>query len=126
MRQADRDLAAALSNAREQFFEWACFLSQQAAEKSLKAFLYLQGERAVIGHSILTLVRRAAAYASNLNQLQEAKRLDEVYIPSRYPNGLDDGAPGEFYSAKDAQECIALADHVIACVKQQVAMSSDS
>jgi HEPN domain-containing protein len=118
LRQAERDLAAARSNASNGFHEWACFLSQQAAEKALKAFLYLQGERAVIGHGIAALVRRAAAYAADLEGLHPAKRLDEVYIPSRHPNGLEDSVPGDFYGEEDSNECIGLAERVISSVKE--------
>lgn len=122
MRQADRDLAAARSNAGSGYHEWACFLSQQAAEKALKAFLYGQGERAVIGHSILKLLRRASAYDPSFGSLKDAKRLDEVYIPSRYPNGLEEATPGEFYGAEDAQECISLAERVISHVRERSAI----
>jgi HEPN domain-containing protein len=120
MRQAERDLEAAGANAKGGFFEWACFLSQQAAEKALKAFLYLQGERAVVGHSVQILIKRAAAYAPDLADLHPAKRLDEVYIPSRYPNGLEDSTPGEFYSREDAESCTALAARVIARVRGRI------
>jgi len=53
----------------------------------------LSRENAVIGHSILNLVQRAARYAGGLSALHVAKKLDEVYIPSRYPNGLEDTCP---------------------------------
>jgi HEPN domain-containing protein len=119
LRQAERDLAAARSNTENGFHEWACFLSQQAAEKALKAFLYLQGERAVIGHAIAVLVRRAAEHVPALTALHPAKRLDEVYIPSRYPNGLEDTVPGDFYTKEDAAACVDLAAHVIRSVKEQ-------
>jgi hypothetical protein len=70
----------------------------------------------VIGHSILTLLRRGMAYAPQLQAVQNAKRLDEVYIPSRYPNGLEDTVPGDFYTREDAEECIELAARVIGFV----------
>ena len=123
MRQAERDLKAAHTNAAGGFFEWACFLSQQAAEKALKAFLYRQGERAVIGHSIQVLLKRATGYAPDLADLHPAKRLDEVYIPSRYPNGLEDTTPGDFYAREDADSCMALAAQLIARVKERSASS---
>src|SRR5437870_2705950 len=37
MAQGERDLEVARTAAREGFHEWACFASQQAAEKALKA-----------------------------------------------------------------------------------------
>jgi HEPN domain-containing protein len=41
-------------------YHLACFVSQQVAEKALKAFLYAQGEELVIGHSVEALCRWAA------------------------------------------------------------------
>ena len=42
--------------------------------------------------------------------INEAKRVDEVYITSRYPNGLQEGTPEEFYKESDSKECIKLAE----------------
>lgn len=119
--QAERDLAAAESNQRAGFHEWACFLAQQAAEKALKSFLYLGGERAVIGHSINDLLLRCTAQEPGFARHRAAKRLDEVYISSRYPNGLTSGTPGQFYEEKDAEECRVLAREIVAFVKKQSA-----
>jgi HEPN domain-containing protein len=103
-RQARRDLESAEINAQHDRHEVACFLCQQAAEKALKAFLYAQGEGPVLGHSLLDLTQRAAAYTAALAALRPAaKTLDGYYIPSRYPNGLtDDVAPVDFFDADDS------------------------
>jgi len=37
MKQAERDIENAEYEMRGGFYEWACFLSQQAAEKALKS-----------------------------------------------------------------------------------------
>lgn len=122
LRQAGRDLDAARASMRSGFHEWGCFLAQQAAEKALKAFLYAQGERAVIGHSILRLIERARVYEGGFADLADAKRLDEVYIPSRYPNGLEETTPGDFYTEEDARLCIGLAQRVLERVSALVAI----
>ena len=54
--QAQDDLAFARLGLREGFFAQACFLSQQAGEKALKALRYLRGDRRVLGHSLVALV----------------------------------------------------------------------
>lgn len=114
--QAQRDLEAAEVNRRAGYHEWACFLSQQAAEKALKAYLHLRGERGILGHSILTLLRRAAEHEARFAGFGEAKRLDEVYIPARYPNGLVEGTPGEFYDSRDSEQCMELARRIVGFV----------
>ena len=40
----------------------ACFHSQQAAEKALKALLYAQGARIVLGHSVRDLAGQCAGH----------------------------------------------------------------
>lgn len=50
-RQARRDLDSARAQRAAEFFEWACFISQQASEKALKAALQKLGGEAW-GHSI--------------------------------------------------------------------------
>jgi HEPN domain-containing protein len=44
-----------------------------------------------------------------------AKRLDKHYIPTRYPNGFDQGAPTDYYTAAEAETAIADATLVGFC-----------
>ena len=41
--QAEADLKAAEDSLKSGHYDWACFQSQQSAEKGLKAFLYSRG-----------------------------------------------------------------------------------
>lgn len=110
-RQAKRDFESAEINAQHDRYEVACFLSQQAGEKALKAFLYAQGESPVLGHLLVELVKRSAEYDKDLGALREpAKLLDVYYIPSRYPNGLSDSvSPFEFFEAVDSERALGAA-----------------
>ncbi|MBI2865054.1 MAG: HEPN domain-containing protein [Chloroflexi bacterium] len=114
--QAQHDLEAARSSSSSGSFEWACFQAQQAAEKALKSFLFLSGERAVIGHSVTNLVRECERIDPSFSTLQSARELDQYYIPTRYPNGLPGQIPHEYFSAEDARKCITHADTVLAFV----------
>jgi HEPN domain-containing protein len=112
--QARDDLAAARASKNAGHHEWACFQAQQAAEKALKAFLLLQGKRQFVSHSIKELLREAQDVAPQLQTLSKARRLDEYYIPTRYPNGLPGGTrPHEFYDEEEANECLQLAQWVL-------------
>jgi HEPN domain-containing protein len=42
-----------------------------------------------------------------------AKQLDKNYIPTRYPNGFESGAPIDFYTAEDANAAIAHAEAIV-------------
>jgi HEPN domain-containing protein len=121
-RQARRDLESAEVNARHGIHEVACFLSQQAAEKGLKALLYAQGESPVLGHSLFDLTRRAADYAAAIGEVREpAKVLDGYYVSSRYPNGLtDDVAPVDFFDAGDSQRALTAAQTILEAVARRL------
>ena len=119
--QARHDIDAAALNAREGYAAWACFLAQQAAEKALKAYLYAQGERVVIGHATHLLLKRCQQYDACFESLQDScRRLDQYYISTRYPNGLPGGIPHEVYTREQAQEAIAGAQRVFNQVEQLV------
>src|SRR5206468_3484111 len=82
------DLGFAEIGTREGYHAQACFMCQQAAAKALKALHYLGGERLVIGHSLLELLRALLTQHPALADLEEsARRLDQYYVPTRYPNG---------------------------------------
>ncbi len=118
LKQAEYDLQAAQYNADGGYHANACFGAQQAAEKALKAFLYGQGERQVIGHSVADLCERAAKKAKRFRKLAEqVNKLDRFYIPTRYPNGLPGGIPAETYDALDSAEALKLARLVFKTVR---------
>ncbi|HEV8130805.1 MAG TPA: HEPN domain-containing protein [Acidobacteriota bacterium] len=105
--QAENDLEFAQLALREKFYAQACFISQQIGEKALKAVAYFHGERFVLGHSILELVNRLKVKDTSIAELSElAGVLDQYYIPTRYPNGLPDGVPFQFFNQRQAQEAV--------------------
>ena len=124
-RQARHDLEAAGVNGRNAFHDVACFLAQQAAEKALKAFLYLQGENPVLGHSLFELVRRVETYHPGLNRLREAsKTLDAYYVSTRYPNGLaEDVAPVDFFDERDSERATSAARGILEAVAAELPAS---
>ena len=105
--QARHDLEVARLTGREGHCAYACFLSQQAAEKALKAILYTGGERIVIGHSVLELARRARARAPGLQTHDAlAGTLDQYYVATRYPSGLPGGVPFEAFTGEQARAAV--------------------
>jgi len=123
--QAQHDLRAADLVRREGFPEIACFLAHQAAAKSLKAFLYAQGERYVIGHASHRLVRDCAVYeALFMDLLDGCRQLDQYYIPTRYPNGLPAGIPHDVYTPDQAAKAVELAREIVQFVVDQLAAIS--
>lgn len=104
-------------------FYLALFHFQQAAEKALKAFLYAHTDdrQVFFTHSVLELIQAAVTLDSTLADLEKASRLDQYYIPTRYPNGLPGGVPSRFYTDPDeAAEASALARQVIEAVARRL------
>lgn len=115
-KQAEYDLEAALVSKENGSYEWACFQAQQSAEKALKAFLFLNRKRNVILHSIRKLIEECGAINKEFFKLKKAKVLDQYYFPTRYPNGLPDDVPHEFYMLEDANLCVKYAQKIIQLV----------
>lgn len=120
LKQAEKDLTAAKNSLKSKDYEWSCFQAQQSAEKALKAFLYQRGFRKILTHSVFELINEVSKFNVELkNFKKEAKFLDSVYIPSRYPNGIaGDLVPFEYYDKGDAEECIKYAELILEKVKK--------
>lgn len=110
---ARKDLDYARFAAAAGFHAHACFNAHQAAEKAVKAIHYGRGARAVLGHGIRQLVERLDIPSLEA-LLSAARQLDLYYIPTRYPNGLDDGTPDEAFSADESSRAIGLARDIVA------------
>jgi len=113
--QARADLRAAEASLAAGVHEWSCFQAQQAAEKALKAFWYCNDEEPW-GHSTLRLIedypdQEAAADLTAL--ADNARALDKLYIPTRYPNGLPDSIPADVYTKDEARQAIDKARGIV-------------
>jgi HEPN domain-containing protein len=107
---ARSELAFAQVGLREGFYAQACFHCQQSAEMALKALHYLGGARFVPGHSLVELLAPLVQTHAELATFREAAaRLDQFYIPTRYPNGLPGGVPADVFSREQAAEAVTQA-----------------
>jgi len=103
-------------------FYLALFHFQQSAEKALKAYLYqiTSSEESFFTHSIYELIEALEEQDADFGNIEAAAKLDEYYIPTRYPNGLPGGIPSRFFrDEKEAEEAKVLAKMVIDLVKQK-------
>jgi HEPN domain-containing protein len=119
LKQAEYDLKDAEKALSWKSYNLSCFLSQQAAEKALKAYLYFAGAEEVWGHSVGSLCKEAIKFDSSFeNIFSQAKALDKYYIPTRYPDALpDEIVPSEVYEEEDAQSALKKAKSIVDFVK---------
>lgn len=124
--QASEDLKWAKLLAQEGGWHIACFLSQQIAEKALKAYLYSQGEEIVVGHSVSRLCASASGYRIEFSEkAKQWSLLDGYYIPTRYPNGLPDGIPADVYTRDAAFAAVALAEDAVEYVRKLLTFNDE-
>ena len=117
--QARFDLGAARASLAAGNHEWACFQAQQSAGKALKALLMRQGKRRFLSHSVHDLLAEVTKLAPEFEAVSEAQRLDEYYIPTRYPNGLPGTViPHDYYGQKEALECVNLAESLLELINR--------
>ncbi|RME60038.1 HEPN domain-containing protein [Candidatus Parcubacteria bacterium] len=117
--QAERDLERAAIDIQYEYWEWACFTAQQAAEKAVKALLMKHGF-SVWGHSITPMLRRLSDVAVPSELIRQAQLLDTFYIPTRYPNGFAEGKPADYYNEQNAQEAVNAARNIIRFCKDNL------
>jgi HEPN domain-containing protein len=120
LRQAEYDLKAAEWAEQGGFHAPACFWSQQAAAKGLRAFLFLKGEDARETRSVVDLLDRAISYEEDFKGfVGSSTSLDIYYKTSRFPDALPGGIPAEVITGKDSRDAIRQASDVLAVVERK-------
>jgi len=111
--QARHDLELANIALKQGYYDWACFSSQQAAEKAAKAVIIKLGAQAW-GHSVYDLLENIGKkYKVNGGLKEGALELDKAYIPARYPDAHPNGSPSTRYSCNEAKRMIKYAEKII-------------
>lgn len=104
-------------------FYLALFHFQQAAEKALKAYLYLKVKSVEVLYtrSIGELSEMALEIDKDFKEVVSAKKLDIYYLPTRYPNSLPGGVPSRYFDdPKEAEEAMHLAKSVIDLIEKKL------
>lgn len=113
IKEAELDLLHAKHDCASAFYNWACFSAQQASEKAVKAVFKKMGAE-VWGHSIVGLMNELSTKVEIPKRLfNAAQELDKAYIPTRYPDALPSGSPGELYNKEEAERLIKYAEKII-------------
>ncbi len=126
LHQAHADLEQAMVSARAGHHEWACFACHQAVEKALKA-LHLSLGQQVWGHGLGRSFRDLPpSMSSRLSQavtdLEDRLRiLDALYIPTRHPDSLPDGAPTDHFGRLQSDDALSHARALVDAIRDALA-----
>jgi HEPN domain-containing protein len=122
--QAQDEFADAEELRRRNRFYLALFHFQQAAEKALKAYLYLvmrSKEEVFTTHSLDDLLQKARAIDRDFRGVRGAKKLDEYSIRPRYPDSLPGRIPSRYFDdPKEAEEAMYLARGIVELVERKI------
>lgn len=120
LRQGESDLRHARTSRDAGDYDWSAFACHQAAEKAIKA-LFQKHHRDAWGHTLsLLLTSLPEGDRPDDALVDRAKELDKHYIPTRYPNGFERGAPVDFYTAREADQAIANAEAIVEFCRHKV------
>lgn len=119
LRQAEHDLEQARESAGHSRHDWACFAAHQAAEKAAKAMHLARGQDAW-GQVVADLLRNLPSDPPK-ELIEKARVLDNLYVPTRYPNGHAAGAPFEHYGRLQSDQAISYAGEIVEFAHLQVA-----
>ena len=107
------DLAHAEHVVGARLCDWACFSSQQAAEKAYKAVLQSYGAD-VWGHSIADLLEAIEEHVAISEELTDiALELDKAYITTRCPDVHPSGSPSTRYTKREAERMVSFAKQIV-------------
>ena len=116
---AREDLRASEILLNDGIFNLVCFHAQQCVEKSLKAIITHRMLPLPRSHNISTLLDLLPEqWFSDLRQ--GIQRLDDYYIPTRYPDALPGALPEGLPDRADAEQALGIARLVLERVNQLV------
>jgi HEPN domain-containing protein len=112
--QARHDLASGKVIADRGQHNTACFCSQQAAEKAIKAVLYAVGAKRLHINSLAQLCQLLRERAPQVGELPEdVLRLDPYYESARYPSAWPSGTPCQNIGTAESKEALHIAGEVV-------------
>jgi HEPN domain-containing protein len=114
--QAQYDLEAAISAAQNGFYEWSCFISEQSAEKALKAVIVAKEHVPPKIHKLSALIGIAKRADPRIaDQRFELRELSVFTFIARYPFLIPGEleAPHLYITLEDAKTCIQKATEIL-------------
>jgi HEPN domain-containing protein len=123
---AYEDLQVAEMVLKAGIYTQACFHSQQCVEKALKGALAHHRPDEVLPriHAIADLIRLLPAEWFANVRADLIEKMDDYYIPTRYPDALPGTLPEGLPGQAEAEEAVPLARAVLEEVKRIMSLPS--
>ena len=84
-------------------------------------FRQAEADLELASHTLTALAGRMPDSVRVPEDVSHAARvLDKHYIPTRYPNGFDSGAPTDFYTKEEAEDALQKAGDIIEFCRNQI------
>jgi HEPN domain-containing protein len=116
---ANYDFKTAKWNFEGKIYTSACYASQQAAEKALKALILAKGKVIPKVHNLDRLISELKSLGVDTRRIEkESQELDKYYISTRYPGQY--GAPEGLYNKADAQSAVEAAWEILKFVQEKI------
>lgn len=111
LKKAQDDFSWARDSFKSRHFDGACFICQQIAEKSLKAFLFSKKQKLIRTHNLERLLEKSIVFNKEFLKLKRnCQVLNRYYIDTRYPDIWDYSR----FDEKDlAREAMSLAKEIL-------------
>lgn len=118
---AKQDLKMAEVAINEKFYNQTCFHCQQAVEKFLKGYLINKNKEVPKIHFLDELLNLCIQIDTDFENLRDyCSKLDDYYIPTRYPDALPGILPEGLPNEKDALEAISFVKEIMQFVIEKI------
>ena len=115
--QAGRTISSAEHSLNGGFYEDACFIAHHAAMLGVIGLLDSKGIAAT-GSSVYFLLKKVETATREL--LHNARLLDTLFVPSRYPYCFEKGTPKDYFDEETAREAIESAKAILGFVETEL------
>lgn len=118
IKEAEREIDYIVWDIKGKKWNPACFWSQQAAEKALKALWAFHGQKPIKIHRLETLIKGVSDKSPILKKfVKQALYLDQFYLETRYP---DFSGEEIITSKKLGEKALRLAKGIVSAVKKEL------
>lgn len=118
---AQDDLVVAKASFEKEVYNLACFHAHQGVEKMLKGYLSAKGKDIPKTHFIGVLLKLCTQIDKEFNEITDmCIKLDDYYIPTRYPDALPGMLPEGLPDKTDAEEAISVLEDIITFVSKRI------